>query len=78
MRDRPSDQHRVLTEQRLGRKLGPNELVDHANEDKTDNSPTNLNVQARGAHTAHHNKTRGLGRLRKALRITRGTEKKLY
>ncbi len=78
MRDRPNDIHRTLTEQRLGRKLGPNEVVDHADEDKTNNSRANLNVQARGAHTTHHNKTRGLGRLRKALRLTQGKEKKIY
>ncbi len=40
MRDRPNDIHRTLTEQRLGRKLGPNEVVDHADEDKTNNGVT--------------------------------------
>ncbi len=77
MRDRPNDQHRTETEKRLGRKLGPNEVVDHANEDKADNSPANLNVQDRGAHTAAHNARRGLSKLRAALRMVK-EGKKLY
>jgi len=79
MRDRPSSSnHRQVAEAKLGRKLKPNEVVDHRNEDKADNSPTNLSAQDRGAHTAHHNANRGLSKLRHALRIIQGREKKAY
>ena len=71
MRDRKSDQHRVLTQQRLRRKLGYNEVVDHVNEDKTDNTPSNLVVKSRSAHTTGHNKRRSLSRLRASLRMVK-------
>lgn len=77
MRDRPNEKHRAVVEKRLGRKLGPNEVVDHANEDKADNTDTNLNVQERGAHTASHNRRRGLSKLRASLRMEK-EGKKLY
>lgn len=71
MRDRKSDVHtKVLT-------VKPNEVRHHKDENKANNSPGNLEAKDRGAHTAEHNKTRGLGRLRKALTMhTRG--EKLY
>ena len=79
MRDRPSSSnHRQVLEAKLGRKLGPNEVADHQNEDKADNSPANLSAQDRGAHTARHNSNRGLSKLRRALRLTQGKEKKSY
>ena len=78
MRDRPNENHRTLTEARLGRKLGPNEIVEHKNEDKADNSEANLTVMERTAHTRHHNSNRGLSKLRHALRTTQGKEKKAY
>jgi hypothetical protein len=73
MRDRPSSSnHRAVAEAKLGRKLKPNEVVDHHDQDKANNSPANLSAQDRGAHTAHHNRPgeRTLGRLRKALLVT--------
>ena len=78
MRDRPNDNHRRLTESRLGRKLGPDEIVEHRNEDKADNSKENLTVMPRGAHTRQHNANRGLSKLRHALRTTQGKEAKTY
>lgn len=77
MRDRKSDVHRRMTEAELGRKLGPNEIVHHKDEDKANNAKENRAVEARGAHTARHNKTRGLSKLRAALRMTR-EKRKLY
>lgn len=77
MRDRPNDQHRTRVEQKLGRSLGPDEIVHHANEDKQDNSDANLNVQGRGPHTAQHNRQRGLSRLRTSLRMVK-EGKRLY
>jgi len=79
LRDRPSSSnHREVAEAKLGRKLLPNEVVDHADEDKTNNSPANLSAEDRAAHTARHNAARGLSKLRRALRTTQGKEKKLY
>lgn len=75
MRDRKSDAHRTMTERELGRKLGPNELVHHVNEDKTDNSKANRQVESRSAHTTRHNKTRGVGRLVKALTMHKRGER---
>jgi hypothetical protein len=78
VRDRKSDTaHRRAAEAKLGRKLQSGEVVDHANEDKTDQSPANLSPMGRGEHTAHHNRTRPLGKLRRALRMPK-EGKKLY
>jgi hypothetical protein len=79
MRDRPSSsRHRAVAEAKLGRKLKAGEVIDHKNEDKADNSPENLQALSRSAHTRRHNQARGLSKLRHALRVTRGTEKKSY
>ena len=77
-RDRSSDTaHRRVAEAKLGRKLRPDEVVDHLNEDKADNTPINLNVKRRSVHTSEHNRTRGLSKLRASLRMaTEG--KRLY
>lgn len=78
MRDRKSDTaHRQVAEAKLGRKLRPNEVVDHADEDKRNNAPGNLSAQDRGVHTAHHNRTRQLGKLRASLRMVK-EGKRLY
>ncbi len=69
MRDRKSDSaHRQVAERKIGRRLLPSEVVDHVNEEKTDNSPANVRPMDRSAHTTHHNRTRQLSKLRKALR----------
>lgn len=75
MRDRKSDIHRILTEAELGRKLGPNEVVNHRNEDKDDNSRLNREVMDRGAHTAMHNRQRSLSKLRKSLLMVKRGER---
>ena len=80
MRDRKDDHaHRNVAEAKLGRKLKPGEDVDHLDEDKTNNAPANLNVQAHGEHsrTSMARRTSGLSKLRKALRMTR-EKRKLY
>ncbi len=76
MRDRPTDEHRRLTEAELGRKLQRNEIVDHVNEDKSDNSKANRRVMQRGEHTAHHNRRRTTGQLVKALSMYKRGEKR--
>lgn len=77
MRDRPNDNHRSIAEKKLGRKLRPDEVVDHLDEDKANNAPVNLAPKPRGAHTAQHNRARGLSRLRASLRMHK-EGKKIY
>ena len=74
MRDRPTDIHRTIA----GMLPGDSRIVHHRDEDKTNNSPANLEPEDRAVHTAAHNKARGLSKLRKALRTTQGKEDKLY
>lgn len=67
MRDRPSDAHMKVVP------AGPGKVRHHKDENKANNAPDNLQVLDRGAHTADHNRTRGLSQLRKALTMhTRG------
>lgn len=47
--------YRYNMEQKLGRYLEPNENVHHLNGDCEDDSPENLELMTRGAHTALHN-----------------------
>lgn len=77
MRDRKSDAHRLAGERKAGRKLGPNEIVHHKDEDKENNADQNLDVAPRGKHTAAHNRARPLSKLRASLRMQRDG-KKLY
>lgn len=69
MRDRKSDAHMKVVP------AGPGKVRHHRDEDKTNNTPANLEVIDRGAHTVHHNKTRGLGKLRKALTMHKRGER---
>ena len=69
MRDRKSDKHMTVVP------AGPGMIRHHKNEIKEDNSPDNLGVMARGAHTTLHNKTRELGKLRKALSMPQRKER---
>lgn len=70
-RDRKSDAHTKVVP------AGPGMVRHHTDENKQNNDPANLEVLDRGAHTAAHNKARGLSKLRKALTMhTRG--EKLY
>ena len=48
-------QHRLVMEEKLGRKLKPGEVVHHKNEVKTDNDPDNLELTSRSAHQKTHN-----------------------
>lgn len=46
--------HRAVMERELGRYLKPEEQVDHKDEDKTNNKPSNLILVKRGPHQKDH------------------------
>ena len=46
--------HRKVMEQKLGRKLQPDELVHHKDEDKLNNNPGNLELTNRSLHAKRH------------------------
>jgi transposase-like protein len=52
-------EHRYLMEQKLGRLLGPDEMVHHKNDDKLDNRLKNLEVKTRSGHGRHHGLKQG-------------------
>ena len=49
------NQHRLLMERHLGRRLTKDEVVHHINHDKRDNRIENLMVMTHQEHSAHHN-----------------------
>lgn len=48
------DRHRLVMEERLGRKLSRNEVVHHKNESKADDREDNLEVKTRSQHSRDH------------------------
>lgn len=48
--------HRYIAEQRLRRRLGPNQLVHHKDDNKLNNAPSNLRVESRQSHNMHRHK----------------------
>jgi hypothetical protein len=46
--------HRILAEQKIGRKLYPNEIVHHIDGDKLNNSIDNLQIMTNSEHTKLH------------------------
>lgn len=50
--------HRYIIEQKIGRKLLPDEIVHHKNENKLDNRVCNLQILSRSQHIQLHMKKR--------------------
>ena len=56
-------EHRLVMEQKLGRRLQKGELVHHDDDDGLNNAPENLFVKTRASHVRHHKPRLGTGNL---------------
>ena len=52
--------HRLVIENKIGRRLKTDEVVHHINENKLDNRIENLELMTREEHTSHHSNLRKL------------------
>lgn len=53
--------HRVVLEEKLGRRLGSHEVSHHIDEDKSNNDPDNLVAMTRSEHTSLHRRKHHVG-----------------
>ena len=61
--------HDVIVEQRIGRRLLPNEIVHHDDEDRGNNDPSNLILMTRDEHARLHRRRRSERRLKSQLSL---------
>ena len=52
--------HRIVMEQKIGRKLRPGEVVHHIDENRRNNDPDNLKLFANQAEHARHHKLKDI------------------
>lgn len=67
-------EHRVVVAEHLGRRLLPQEVVHHLDEDRTNNELSNLELKPAGLHTGEHNHRKGTG----SATCGRGHEWRIY
>lgn len=65
-------EHRLVAEQKIGRRLTRHDIVHHLNEDRSDNRPENLEVLSKAAHQFHHLGRSGMSNVDIANRIREG------
>ncbi len=61
---------RYILEKKIGRKLLPNEITHHIDEDYTNNHEDNLEAMDAQEHRSYHAKKQGLGKIRTNFKIT--------
>lgn len=78
MRDRPTDQHRRAATAALKRPIKPGHDIDHLDENKANNAPSNLKEVPHGAHskTTQSPGRRSLRALQQALTMHQRGEKR--
>lgn len=54
-------EHRTVAERKIGRPLQPGEIVHHADENKRNNTPSNLEVMTQSEHARRHALARRYG-----------------
>lgn len=67
------DEHRLVMEKHLGRRLSSDEIVHHKNEDVNDNRIENLELMARSEHSRLHITPEKIAKLNKHI-ILKGSE----